>query len=100
MKNLFSIFALCFFSATAFAADYWTMTGVMAAYPGIVNNPFSAPIINDARYKSETDCDNAINQISQSHPLITAIDKGRVLPPQETAGGWVAVAATCLKHTE
>lgn len=87
-------------ASPAFAADYWKMTGVMAVYPGTFNYPFSAPIVNDTKYASKTDCDDAINEITQSHPKFSAINDGKVLPAQDASQGWIAVGATCLKHSE
>lgn len=101
MKKLFTVFALLFIAFDVMAADTWKMTGVMAVYPGgPLNNPFSAPIVNDSAYKSEADCDAAIGKITQSHPQVAAINNGHLLPADKAASGYVAVAATCLKHSE
>lgn len=95
MKKLIFAAALLL-SSTAFAAgDSWTMTGVMAAYPGTVNAPFSAPIVNPTVYKTKADCDEAINDIASTQPILVMIKDGHVLPPQKAAGGYVAVAASC-----
>lgn len=95
MKKLIFAVALLASSAVMAAGTEWTMTGVMAVYPGTVNAPFSAPIVNPTVYKSESDCEAAITKIASSHPIIVAIDNGKVLEPQQTSGGYVAVAASC-----
>lgn len=94
MKKVLLAVALCF-SLPAVAADTYKMTGVMAAYPGTVNQPFSAPIVNDKEYASKKDCDDAILEIAAAHPVLAMINNGEVLAPQKTAGGYVAVAASC-----
>ena len=98
MKKLIVIASALIFSTPVFAADSWKMTGVMAVYPGIVNQPFSAPIVNDREYAAKKDCDAAIKEIANSHPIVVAINNGNLLPPEKTQGGHVAVAASCLKQ--
>ena len=100
MKKLIVIASALIFSTPVFAADSWKMTGVMAVYPGIVNQPFSAPIVNDREYASKIDCDKAIKKIANSHPIIVAINNGNMLPPEKTQGGYVAVAAACINQAE
>jgi len=95
MKKLILAVALCISLPAVAAGDSWTMTGVMAAYPGTVNEPFSAPIVNPTQYKSKDDCEAAIDQIASAHPILVMINNGEVLAPQKTAGGYVAVAASC-----
>ena len=67
----------------------------MAVYPGTVNEPFSAPIVNPTQYKSKGGCDDAIIEIASTQPILVMINNGVVLPPEKTAGGYVAVAASC-----
>lgn len=98
MKKLIVIAAALIFATPAFAADVWKMTGVMAAYPGTVNNPFSASINNDREYASEDNCNKAINKLANAHPILVMINNGNQLPPEKTQGGYVAVAAACLKQ--
>ena len=95
MKKLFIAVLIMTFALPAFAADIWKMTGVMAAYPGTVNEPFSAPIVNNKEYASKELCEAAIRQIASAHPLLVMINNGKMLEPEETAGGYVAVAASC-----
>ena len=99
MKKLLIMAAAIIFSSSA-AAESWKMTGVMAVYPGIVDQPFSAPIVNDREYASKIDCDKAIKKIANSHPIIVAINNGNMLPPEKTQGGYVAVAAACINQAE
>lgn len=98
MKTFLILITALFFTIPAQAAEVWKMTGVMAAYPGIVNEPFSAPIVNDKEYSSETDCKGEINGIANAHPILVMINNGNQLPPEKTQGGYVAVAAACLKQ--
>ena len=100
MKKLIVIAAALIFATPVFAADAWKMTGVMAVYPGIVNQPFSAPIVNDREYASKIDCDKAVKKIANSHPIVVAINNGNMLPPEKTQGGHVAVAAACINQAE
>lgn len=95
MKKLLLAVALSMVMPAFAAGDSWTMTGVMAVYPGTVNEPFSAPIVNPTQYKSKGDCDDAIIEIASTQPILVMINNGDVLAPQKTAGGYVAVAATC-----
>jgi len=95
MKKLIIAAAALIFTSAAHAADTFKMTGVMAVYPGTVNQPFSAPIVNDKAYESKELCEAAIRQIASAHPIIVMINNGVVLPPEKTAGGYVAVAASC-----
>ena len=95
MKKMLLAVALCMAMPVFAAGDSWTMTGVMAVYPGTVNEPFSAPIVNPTQYKSKSDCDAAIIEIASTHPILVMINNGVVLPPEKTAGGYVAVAASC-----
>lgn len=95
MKKLLLAVALSMVMPAFAAGDSWTMTGVMAVYPGTVNEPFSAPIVNPTQYKSKGDCDDAIIEIASTQPILVMINNGDVLPPQKTAGGYVAVAASC-----
>ena len=100
MKKI-AVALLMLIAAPVMAADYWKMTGVMAVYSGPFGSAYSAPIINETRYKSEADCDAAINQITQSHPRYTAINsEGVMLPASKATNGWVAAAAACIKQTE
>jgi len=94
MKKMLLAVAMCL-SLPAVAADTFKMTGVMAVYPGTVNQPFSAPIVNPTQYKSKGECDDAIIEIASTQPILVMINNGDVLPPQKTAGGYVAVAASC-----
>lgn len=94
MKKMLIAVAMCL-SLPAVAADTFKMTGVMAVYPGTVNQPFSAPIVNDKAYESKELCEAAIRQIASAHPLLVMINNGKMLEPEETAGGYVAVAASC-----
>lgn len=94
MKKMLIAVAMCL-SLPAVAADTFKMTGVMAVYPGTVNQPFSAPIINDKAYASKELCEAAILEIAVAHPVLAMINNGDVLVPQKTAGGYVAVAASC-----
>jgi len=89
------VFALLFVSSPVLAAEKYTMTGVMAVYPGTVNEPFSAPIVNPKEYAKKSDCEDAITEIASAHPILVMINNGNVLEPQKTAGGYVAVAASC-----
>ena len=98
MKKLIVIAAGLISATPVFAADVWKMTGVMAAYPGTVNNPFSASINNDREYASEVDCNKAIKKLANAHPILVMINNGNQLPPEKTQGGYVAVAAACLKQ--
>ena len=99
MKKLIVIAAALIFATPVYAADeVWKMTGVMAAYPGTVNEPFSAPIVNDKEYASETDCKGEIKRIANAHPILVMINNGNQLPPEKTQGGYVAVAAACIKQ--
>lgn len=99
MKKLIVIAAALIFATPVFAADeVWKMTGVMAVYPGIVNQPYSAPIVNNTEYVSETACRDAIPQIASIQPVIVSIVKGVMHAPQETPDGYVAVAADCFKQ--
>ncbi len=95
MKKMLLAVALSIAMPAFAAGDSWTMTGVMAVYPGTVNEPFSAPIVNPTQYKSKGDCDDAIIEIASTQPILVMINNGDVLPPQRTAGGYVAVAASC-----
>lgn len=95
MKKMLLAVALSMAMPAFAAGDSWTMTGVMAVYPGTVNEPFSAPIVNPTQYKSKGDCDDAIIEIASTQPILVMINKGVVLPPEKTAGGYVAVAASC-----
>ena len=95
MKKMLLAVALSMAMPVFAAGDSWTMTGVMAVYPGTVNEPFSAPIVNPTQYKSKGDCDDAIIEIASTQPILVMINNGEVLPPQKTAGGYVAVAASC-----
>ena len=95
MKKMLLAVALSMAMPAFAAGDSWTMTGVMAVYPGTVNQPFSAPIVNPTQYKSKGDCDDAIIEIASTQPILVMINKGVVLPPEKTAGGYVAVAASC-----
>ena len=95
MKKMLLAVALSMAMPVFAAGDSWTMTGVMAVYPGTVNEPFSAPIVNPTQYKSKGDCDDAIIEIASTQPILVMINKGVVLPPEKTAGGYVAVAASC-----
>lgn len=95
MKKLIIVAAALIFTSAAHAADTFKMTGVMAVYPGTVNNPFSAPIVNDKQYASKELCEAAILEIATAHPVLAMINNGDVLVPQKTAGGYVAVAASC-----
>lgn len=95
MKKMLLAVALCMAMPVFAAGDSWTMTGVMAVYPGTVNEPFSAPIVNPTQYKSKGDCDDAIIEIASTQPVLVMINNGVVLPPEKTAGGYVAVAASC-----
>ena len=95
MKKLLLAVALSMAMPVLAAGDSWTITGVMAVYPGTVNEPFSAPIVNPTQYKSKGDCDDAIIEIASTQPILVMINKGVVLPPEKTAGGYVAVAASC-----
>ena len=95
MKKMLLAVALCMAMPVFAAGDSWIMTGVMAVYPGTVNEPFSAPIVNPTQYKSKGDCDDAIIEIASTQPILVMINKGVVLPPEKTAGGYVAVAASC-----
>jgi hypothetical protein len=95
MKKMLLAVALCMAMPVFAAGDSWTMTGVMAVYPGTVNEPFSAPIVNPTQYKSKGDCDDAIIEIASTQPILVMINNGVVLPPQTAACGYVAVAASC-----
>ena len=95
MKKMLLAVALSMAMPAFAAGDSWTMTGVMAVYPGTVNEPFSAPIVNPTQYKSKGDCDDAIIEIASTQPILVMINNGDVLPPQKAAGGYVAVAASC-----
>lgn len=95
MKKMLLAVALSIAIPVFAAGDSWTMTGVMAVYPGTVNEPFSAPIVNPTQYKSKGDCDDAIIEIASTQPILVMINNGVVLPPEKTAGGYVAVAASC-----
>ena len=95
MKKMLLAVALSMAMPAFAAGDSWTMTGVMAVYPGTVNEPFSAPIVNPTQYKSKGDCDDAIIEIASTQPVLVMINNGVVLPPEKTAGGYVAVAASC-----
>jgi len=95
MKKMLLAVALSMAMPSFAAGDSWTMTGVMAVYPGTVNEPFSAPIVNPTQYKSKGDCDDAIIEIASTQPILVMINNGVVLPPEKTAGGYVAVAASC-----
>ena len=95
MKKMLLAVALSMAMPVFAAGDSWTMTGVMAVYPGTVNEPFSAPIVNPTQYKSKGDCDDAIIEIASTQPVLVMINNGVVLPPEKTAGGYVAVAASC-----
>ena len=95
MKKLIIVAAALIFTSAAHAADTFKMTGVMAVYPGTVNQPFSAPIVNDKEFASKEACEAAILQIASTHPILVMINNGDVLPPQKAAGGYVAVAASC-----
>ena len=95
MKKMLLAVALSMAMPAFAAGDSWTMTGVMAVYPGTVNEPFSAPIVNPTQYKSKGDCDDAIIEIASTQPILVMINNGVVLPPEKTAGGYVAVAASC-----
>ena len=86
---------LASFSVMA-AGNSWTMTGVIAAYPGtVVNVPFSAPIVNPKTYQSEHDCEADIARIASTQPTISEINNGNVLSAQKAQAGYVAVLATC-----
>lgn len=98
MKTFLILTTALFFTNPVHAAEVWKMTGVMAAYPGTVNEPFSAPIVNDKEYASETDCNGAIKRIANAHPILVMINNGNQLPPEKTQGGYVAVAAACIKQ--
>lgn len=98
MKTFLILITALFITAPAHASEIWKMTGVMAVYPGIVNNPFSAPIVNDREYASEIDCDKAIKKLANAHPILVMINNGNQLPPEKTQGGYVAVAAACIKQ--
>ena len=95
MKKMLLTVALSMAMPAFAAGDSWTMTGVMAVYPGTVNEPFSAPIVNPTQYKSKGDCDDAIIEIASTQPVLVMINNGVVLQPEKTAGGYVAVAASC-----
>lgn len=95
MKKMLLAVALSMAMPVLAAGDSWTMTGVMAVYPGTVNEPFSAPIVNPTQYKSKGDCDDAIIEIASTQPILVMINNGVVLPPEKTSGGYVAVAASC-----
>ena len=95
MKKMLLAVALSMAMPAFAAGDSWTITGVMAVYPGTVNEPFSAPIVNPTQYKSKGDCDDAIIEIASTQPILVMINNGVVLPPEKTAGGYVAVAASC-----
>lgn len=82
MKKLLIMAAAIIFSSSA-AAEVWKMAGVMAVYPGTVNEPFSAPIVNDKEYASETDCKGEINDIANAHPILVMINNGNQLPPEK-----------------
>ena len=98
MKKMLLAVALSMAMPVFAAGDSWTMTGVMAVYPGTVNEPFSAPIVNDKEYASETDCKGEIKRIANAHPILVMINNGNQLPPEKTQGGYVAVAAACIKQ--
>lgn len=95
MKKMLLAVALSMAMPVFAAGDSWTMTGVMAVYPGTVNEPFSAPIVNPTQYKSKGDCDDAIIEIASTQPILVMINNGVVLPPEKTSGGYVAVVASC-----
>jgi len=95
MKKLILAAALLSSSFAMAAGDSWTMTGVMAVYPGTVNAPFSAPILNPTVYATKAECDKAILAVAKAHPAITMINNGNMLPTEKTQGGYVAVAASC-----
>lgn len=100
MRKIVIVLAMLI-AAPVMAADFWKMTGVTAVYSGPFGSPYSAPIVNETRYKSAADCDAAINQITQSHPRYTAINnEGVMLPASKATNGWVAAAAACIKQTE
>ena len=101
MKKIILLIVLTFFVIPAFAADYWKMTGVMAAYPGgPLGSPFSAPIDNPAKYADEKTCNAAIRKLTQTVPVFAAVNNGNVLPTEDAKGGYVAVAAKCFKYQE
>ena len=96
MKKLIFAAALLSSSAVMAAGDSWTMTGVIAAYPGtVVNEPFSAPIVNPTVYKTQHDCEAAITKIASTQPLISMIVNGNVLPAEKAQAGYVGIVASC-----
>lgn len=98
MKKLLIAVVIAMALPAVAVAEVWKMTGVMAVYPGIVNQPYSAPIVNDREYASEIDCDKAIKKLANAHPILVMINNGNQLPPEKTQGGYVAVAAACIKQ--
>lgn len=101
MKTVILLIVLAFFSIPAFAAGFWKMNGVMAAYPGgPLGAPFAAPIDNPTKYKTADDCNDAIAELTQTVPVFAAINNGHVLPTETAKGGYVAVAAKCFNHQE
>ena len=98
MKKMLLAVALSMAMPAFAAGDSWTMTGVMAVYPGTVNEPYSAPIVNDREYASEIDCDKAIKKLANAHPILVMINNGNQLPTEKTQGGYVAVASACIKQ--
>ena len=88
--------------ATAFvqAADYYVPTGVMAVYPGVVNEPFSSPINPLLRYDKKSDCEEDLVGMAKAPVIYVSTDNGTQRDQQTAAGSIVVVAGTCAKQTE
>lgn len=100
MKKVLIAACVLFSVSGVQAAKFYVPTGVMAVYPGIVNEPFSAPLDNRLKFSNKDDCVDAIADIAKSRAIYVSTDNG-VQRDQETAkGATVVVAGTCIKQAE
>ncbi|AEJ02201.1 hypothetical protein Nit79A3_2429 [Nitrosomonas sp. Is79A3] len=99
MKKLF-LAVLLLAAASVQAAEFYVPTGVMAVYPGIVNEPYSAPLDNRLKFADKDDCDKAIEEIAKSKAIYVSTDNGTQRPEQDAATSIVVVAGACIKQSE
>lgn len=100
MKKVLLTAALLLATPFVQAADYYVPTGVMAVYPGVVNEPFSAPLDNRLKYATKADCDKAVSAMAKSQVVYVSTDNGTQRPQETARGSIVVVAGTCAKQIE
>lgn len=95
MKKVLIAACVLFAVSNVQASDIYVPTGVMAVYPGVANEPFSAPIDNRLKYANKPECEKALSEIAKSHVIYVSTDNGAQSDQQTSDGSIVVVAGTC-----